>query len=182
MNGLIVLNEENETVKRSCTWMKALLTIPVVLIFVSIGVAWWIWGGYEQSYIPNHLIPTAEFLMKQPVIEPEILNVFPRPGSVVKSSEVTYVCLHYEPQYEDRTKLQSTYNWTRLFLNGQRIPQSRISGSLLFGAIMGGCLQISYFSPSPSGLHLFRIQVGTSFNDFLNPDPKLSYEWAYRVE
>ena len=32
------------------------------------------------------------------------------------------------------------------------------------------------------GLHLFRLQIGSSFDDFLNLDPKLSYEWAYRVE
>ena len=110
---------------------KFLFILPIVLLVISLLIAWWIWGGYEQSSIPNQLIPTAEFLMKQPVFEPSILNVFPRPGSINKSSEWTYVCLHYDPQYEDSEKLRATYNWTRLYLNGQRLPQSNIGGSMI---------------------------------------------------
>lgn len=167
--------------KKRQFWIKLFLSISVLLIFLSLGAALWLWAGYERTSIPYELIPTAEYLMKNPATQPDFLNSFPQPGSTVKSGDWTYVCLSYNPQYEDLPKLQATYNWTRLYLNGQRLPQSEISGSH-FGTITGACLQIGYSSHLPSGLYLFRVQVSSSLNEFFTSDPKLSYEWAYRVE
>lgn len=160
-----------------------LIAIPFVILFGLLLFAQWAWGGHERTTIPNELVPTAEYLMKQPIAEPNPIQVFPRPASVVKPSERATVCLGYvpQPQDDDREKLKATYNWTRVYLNGERLPQSEISGSIV-GTITRACLEIGYnFNLSP-GLHLFRIQIASSFNEFLTPDPKLSYEWAYRVE
>jgi hypothetical protein len=167
--------------KRWRIWLKMFFSIPVVLIFLSVGVVWWLWGGYIRTSIPDDLVPTAEYLMNQPIVEPLSLKVFPKPGTITKSNDRTYVCITYNPQYKDATKLQLTYTWTRIYLNGQRIPQSEISGSTV-ETIPQGCLEISYDLHLPSGIHLFHIQVNKSFDDFLSPNPSLSYEWAYRVE
>lgn len=71
--------------------------------------------------------------------------------------------------------------WTQFFINTQRIPKSiTFAHSYL---MLPDDIAYTKFQPKlEPGLHLFRVQFGTSMDVLFNPDPALSYEWAYRVE
>ena len=155
--------------------------IPFVILVGLLLFAEWAWGGSIKPSIDPQYVPTAEYLLQHPQSTPSFISVYPEPGSIVQRSQDISVVVVLHANWSD------IIQWTRLLLNGERIPGDYIRLTYPYGLHVEKDFNAATFVPTvpetlTSGLHIFRVQVGSSFNDFLNPDPKLSYEWVYRVE
>lgn len=166
---------------KGCLFLTA---IPFVILLGLWLFGEWVWGGSVKTSLDAQYIPTAEYLLQHPQPTPSSMQIYPNPGAILDSSDIVVMILAFELNKD------GVEQWTQLFLNHQRIARSDIDTPPGTGRYWSpGIMLMDYaeltFDPNNklnSGLHLFRIQIGRSFNDFLNPDPKLSYEWAYRVE
>jgi|SRR5689334_12221015 len=161
-----------------------LIAIPLLILLSLWLFGEWAWGGSTKPSLDAQYIPTAEYLLEHPQPTPSFLQINPVPGTKLASRLGD---LRVEVNLgADKT---GTTQWTQIFLNGQRLSHLDITGSFPGGLPAPNEKNFNtvyfYFYKTTtvgSGLHLFRIQAGSSFYDLLNPDPKLSYEWAYRVE
>jgi hypothetical protein len=71
-------------------------------------------------------------------------------------------------------------DWSVISINGRRYKGFLLgSGS---GTTNEGTLVLPLYPLLLPGYHLFKIEPANSQEQQNNPDPKLSYEWAYRVE
>ena len=161
-----------------------LIAIPLLILLGLWLFGEWAWGGSTKPSLDAQYIPTAAYLLQNPQSTPSFLQIEPVPGTILGNRLSTW---RVEVNLgADKT---GTTQWTQIFLNGQRLSHLDITGSFPGGlpAPNKKNFNTAYFyfyntATLESGLHLFRIQACSSFNDLLNPDPKLSYEWAYRVE
>ncbi|MEZ4668158.1 MAG: hypothetical protein R3E39_09595 [Anaerolineae bacterium] len=167
-----------------------LLIVALCVLFLN----WWNSFSYIQPYLPEGSIPIAEKLIKAPQPLPTWLHVNPSPGSLITNGGEISITIGFCTKpfidsrcHEDFIVESDSYSelipwkqWTRIIINERLAPTS-------FGWGMTGtasdALLIYTFKPElASGLHLFQIQVARSADELRNPDPDLSYEWAYRVE
>ncbi len=160
-----------------------LITIPLLIL-----VALWlfterVWGGSVKPSLDAQYKPTAEYLLEHPQPIPSFMGVA-KPGSTIAASSHVQVFVYYKEH-------RDIVMWTRLFLNNQSLSAGDADPFSIPALPLDMAKperKLTLFIDFPlnnrltPGLHLFRIQIGSSFNDFLNPDPKLSYEWACRVE
>ena len=180
-----------------------LLKLPFVLLIallISLGIFALFNLRYNQTFISPVLLPTAEYLYKAPIQPPSWMRIIPSPGSVLPKDEGIeirlYICndivgikscnesespLHVAGDSYDSTGRYRL--WSNFYING------RESNFLLFiwGGSVYGTLTSSALVMKPKpvllpGYHLFKIEPANSQEQQNNPDPKFSYEWAYRVE
>ncbi|MBZ0285475.1 MAG: hypothetical protein K8L97_32395 [Anaerolineae bacterium] len=158
-----------------------LLGLPILILFFLLLFTEWAWGGQLQSSLEPHLIPTAEYLMQDLSPNPPWLTIYPFAGGVYSSSENITLAVQIRPNMGTGDDVKK---WTRIFVNGKRISSS-MYGIASCGLVTEDMREEWCFVFTPHlerGLHLIRIQVGSSIGALLNPDPAYSYEWAYRVE
>jgi hypothetical protein len=161
-----------------------LFAIPFLILISLLLFAQWVWSGSIKPSLDPQFVPTAEYLLEHPQPTPSFLSVSPAPALRMDNQ---LSALRIEVNLE--ANKFDTSQWTQIFLNGQRLEHLDTTGSFPGGlpAPNEKNSNTAYFyiyhtATLHSGLYLLRIQAGSSFHDFLNPDPKLSYEWAYRVE
>jgi hypothetical protein len=148
----------------------------------------------NQIYLSSELIPTAEYLFKSPSPQPKWIGIKPPPSSVLNIGEGIEIYLNtcaprpFDPQEcdgfllvkDDSFEATGFYKqWSNFYINGQKanFPIYSIVGNGNRGTLI---LNISPLLLP--GYHLFKIEPENSQEQQNNPDPKLSYEWAYRVE
>ncbi|MBI1279540.1 MAG: hypothetical protein GC179_15545 [Anaerolineaceae bacterium] len=165
--------------------------IPFLILAGLLLFAQWVWGGSIKPSLDAQYVPTAEYLFEHPQSTPSFLSIQPSPSTYVKNQTPFHITLSLGDSRfgckelcvdSDSHNAEDNYErWSNIFINNQRIPHL-----LIFASSAGNLghygLTFNFNPELSSGLHLFRIEIGSSFNDFLNPDPKLRYEWAYRVE
>jgi hypothetical protein len=159
-----------------------LIATPFLILLGLLLFAEWAWGGNIKPSLDPQYVPTAQYLLQHPQPTPSFLQIKPIPGTILGSKLGS---LRIEVNL--KADKSDTSQWSQIFLNGQRLSHLDITGSFPGGlpAPNEKNFNTAYFlfyrtANLDSGPYLLRIQAGSSFNDFLNPDPKLSYEWAYR--
>ncbi len=159
-----------------------LICLPILCLVFLLLYAEWAWGGRLQTTLEPRLIPTAQHLMQTVAPKPAWLTIYPAPsGTYPESAENITLSVEILPRFRTATDIAE---WTRIFINGERISSSMYA-AYICGEITPEMKEEQCFVLSPElepGLHLLRIQVGTSIDALLNPDPSYSYEWAYKVE
>jgi len=159
-----------------------LICLPILYSVFVLLYAEWAWGGRLQTTLEPRLIPTAQYLLQTVAPKPTWLSIYPAPSSIYsESAENITIAVKISPNFSTTTDVAE---WTRIFINGERISRLMYA-AYICGEITPDMKEEQCFMLSPElepGLHLFRIQVGTSIDAILNPDPSYSYEWAYKVE
>lgn len=160
-----------------------LLILGGLLLFSSV---------YNQPYIYPELLPTAEALLKSPITSSDWIKLNPPAGSTLQWGDLIKIDLHVftvgmssckSPLQQEDDSFQGLYKyreWSIIFINGGRY-KGFLGGSAV-GTLAGGTLTIPVYALLLPGYHLFKIQPAGSQEEQNNPDPKLNYEWAYRVE
>jgi hypothetical protein len=165
-----------------------LLAVPIVILLALLLFAEWAWGGYIKPTLDPQYIPTAEYLLQNPIPTPDFISVNPPPGSVVSAADSIIVHVPISPNAPLGSK-DEIANWTFTYLNRQRIPRSNfgVTFSTVYSSDGPGVVYIEYadfifpLSLSP-GLHILEIRVGKSVTVLFNPAEAYTYTWAYKVE
>lgn len=180
--------------------LQRLLMALLLILLIFAGIFALFNLRYNQTFLPSPLVPTAEYLYKSPVRLPDWMKVIPPPGSILPRDEAIeirfYICndivgiqtcddsespLHVAGDSYDATGLYRL--WSNFYVNGRKSnPLLFIWGGSVYGTLTSSALVMK---PKPvllPGYHLFKIEPANSQVQQNNPDPKLTYEWAYRVE
>jgi len=113
---------------------------------------------------------------------PDGLEISPPAGSTISRFEPTiYVSLEFGLKPRIYGSENGATSYTVFFVNNQQVSFEDVKRSLVKTLPGYGVIEFDTSKLSP-GLHLFRIQIVWSKETYRNPDPNLSYEWAYRVE
>ncbi|MEP6988391.1 MAG: hypothetical protein ABI970_22495 [Chloroflexota bacterium] len=143
-------------------------------------------------------MPTAEYLYKSPVSPPKWMKIIPPPGSFLHKDQPIeidlFVCneiFAYQDCSEtplrakdDSYESTGLYRvWSNFYVNGRKSNFLLFSGGgSVSGTLTSGALDMRLNPLLLPSYHLFKIEPANSQEQQNNPDPKLSYEWAYRVE
>ncbi|MBI1279539.1 MAG: hypothetical protein GC179_15540 [Anaerolineaceae bacterium] len=149
---------------------------------------------YNRPFLTSELLPTAEYLFKSPSDQPRWINIKPPPGSIINTGKTIDIYLNscesrpYYPEEcdgfllvkDDSFEATGLYQrWSNFFINGQKatlLPDG-IVGNGNHGTVITRVNPLLF-----PGYHLFKIEAANSPEAQNSPDPKLTYEWAYRVE
>lgn len=159
-----------------------LIAMPLLILLGLLLLADRISGGSIKPSLDAQYVPTAEYLLQHPQPIPSLIIVHPEPSTLLASSGTVSIGAFLND------KIYSLSQWSQLFINNQKVSIDDIDVAFEYPDIHSKkevYVQYFYFylyQRLDPGLHLFRIQIASSFGEFLNPDPNLSYEWAYRVE
>jgi hypothetical protein len=177
--------------------MKRRIVLTAKLLFVAFTAMFlnW-WNSYNiQPFLAESSLPIAKGLIDTPQVLPTWLGVHPLPGSIItKNTEINIIlgfCIKpfaYGECHKDFVVDSDSFHatdawwwWTRIAVNDQWVFPFSFRSSF-YGTASYANVNYTFKPELPSGLHLFRIQVARSADELRNPDPDLSYEWAYRVE
>ncbi len=152
---------------------------------------------YNQTYLPPELAPTAEYFLKSAANPPNWMRINPPPNGVLHKEKPIEISLLMcsemfglvgcdSPLHvaDDSYQLMALYRqWSNLYINGQKSSTLLyMGGGNMTGTGSSGTLTM-YINPLLlTGYHLFKFEPANSPEAQNNPDPKLTYEWAYRVE
>ncbi len=172
---------------RKLKWAILIAGLPVLVGTLFSVYAQWAWGGHFQPTLDPQYVPTAQSLVQNPLPTLEYLKIQPAPGSTIKQSDAIQFSIWFLPDHITGTP-KDVWTWSQVFVNNQRIDRLAWGSSLVgtlssdTSGIMRNLAGFSFVPQVEPGLHLFRIQIGTSIDVMFNPNPKSSYQWAYRVE
>jgi hypothetical protein len=152
----------------------------------------WLGGGSLQPVLPASLVPTAVFLVENPLPTPIFVSyVYPPPGDTIQYPVRTRICIGIltaglSDSGDPGQKWAA--NNAQVFVNDRRLAWDDVRVSLL--AIMArlddGRTSARFdvcISPAlERGLHIVEIRTSPEPLGILGIGEMYSYTWAYRVE
>ena len=157
--------------------------IPVLILAALLSYAQWAWGGSIQTTLASQYIPTAEYLIRNPIPTPSFIqNIVPVPASIISTGDQIYITI--DPHMLNKAASDIS-EWTRIFVNHQRLSSSDY-GVALTGQLGeqkdNGTITFSLHPKLDSGLHIVEIRIGASISDLITLTQSLSYNWVYKVD
>jgi hypothetical protein len=174
-------------------YLRKLMMVLLMVLIIFLGIFGLFNLLYNQTYLPPELVSTAEYILKSSINPPDWMRIKPPPNEILHKDEPIEISLYMCPEMlgsqdcksplrvkDGSYQLMGLYRqWSNFYVNGQKSNFLLFSGG---GNISGGTLSINLHPLLLPGRHLFKIEPAASIGEQENPDPKLSYEWAYRVE
>jgi len=178
-------------VKQQRKFLIGCVSIPFFIVAALWLFAEWAWGGSVKPSLDAQYVPTAEYLLQFPQPTPLFLSINPPPSIQIPHQmsfnfslllgDKRFGCEQFCIDEVSWSGGENYHRWSQIYLNNQRIARLDVFSSRAGNLGQHG-LMFNFNVNLLNGVHLFRIQIASSFNEFLHPDPNLSYEWAYRVE
>ena len=173
--------------------LQRLLIGLLLILLIVLGIFALFNRLYNQTYLPPQLVPTTEYILKSSINPPDWMRIKPPPNGILRKDEPIEISLYMCPEMlgsqdckiplhikDGSYQLMGLYRqWSNFYVNGQKSNFLLFSGG---GNIFGGTLSMNMHPLLLPGYHLFKIEPANSQEQQNNPDPKLTYEWAYRVE
>ena len=173
--------------------LQRLLIGLLLILLIVLGIFALFNRLYNQTYLPPQLVPTAEYILKSSINPPDWMRINPPPNGILHRDEPIEISLYMCPEMlgsqdckcplrvkDGSYQLMGLYRqWSNFYVNGRKSNFLLFSGG---GNISGGTLSMNMHPLLLPGYHLFKIEPANSQEEQNNPNPNLSYEWAYRVQ
>jgi hypothetical protein len=171
----------------------ALLLVFLILIGGAVLYISWAWGGEIKDTLDPALMPTARYLLDNPLPTPEFINsIDPPPGSVL--SVLESVCLSvlpgaFSPAGDSHDEVLFTAaSGTRIIINSRRLARNDVDISIL--AILTelhdgrptGQYNVCIKPLLPKGLHTIEIQIRDGPLGRFEIGEVHSHIWAYELK
>jgi hypothetical protein len=165
------------------------LLLMVVLILAAgcaaiLNYLLWLNVGSFQCTLDAQYVPTAEYLMQNPLPTPQFIGFINPPiGSTITANQE--VCLTLYPRAYSASSDEGEENFVyagniRIAINMQVIPRDATREEWI--TTMPGMVHVCFNADVNSGLHIFQVEIRNSRFGAFGIGELITYQWAYRVE
>ncbi|MBL8156234.1 MAG: hypothetical protein JNM70_18790 [Anaerolineae bacterium] len=166
--------------KRVVTYRFMLIALALVAVAVLLHPLWLNVGYFRRTLDPQ-LVPTAEYLLSNPLPTPSfVLAVQPPTGASIDRTQEICVSLLPGGSNGNADELRNAALGTRIAINEQIIPVEAVRMRMIY--TMPGFLIACFHADVEPGIHLFAVEMRTSPVGMLGFGEVFSYAWSYRVK
>jgi hypothetical protein len=159
----------------------------LILVFGCIAILdypLWLNVGSFQRTLDTQYVPTAEYLMQNPLPTPWFIGFIDPPiGSTITANQEVYLAMFphdYNTSGDEGEEILLNTSNIRIAINMQVIPWN--ATRVEFIDTMPGVVRICFNADVNRGLHIFQLEIRNSRFGAFGIGELITYRWAYRVE